>query len=151
MLYDTIAASNGFYAQPVDPAVRSLMNVPFTIPSNPDLEKTFVSEAAKQGMVRGWVLLLLCVSPPVTTHTHTIPHTPTQRTHKLLLLTFALPTGWVITVDGKQWMSPMSPPQIQLKGHRSVGGMRASIYNAMPLEGVQALADFMKAFQAAHS
>lgn len=52
VLYDTIAASNGFYAQPVDPAVRSLMNVPFTIPSNPDLEKIFVSEAAKQGMVR---------------------------------------------------------------------------------------------------
>jgi len=35
---------------------------------------------------------------------------------------------------------------MQLKGHRSVGGMRASIYNAMPLEGVQALADFMEAF-----
>jgi phosphoserine aminotransferase len=35
---------------------------------------------------------------------------------------------------------------LQLKGHRSVGGMRASIYNAMPLEGVQALADFMKEF-----
>lgn len=31
-----------------------------------------------------------------------------------------------------------------LKGHRSVGGMRASIYNAMPEEGVQALVDFMK-------
>lgn len=34
-----------------------------------------------------------------------------------------------------------------LKGHRSVGGMRASIYNAMPLEGVQALVDFMKKFE----
>ena len=33
-----------------------------------------------------------------------------------------------------------------LKGHRSVGGMRASIYNAMPYEGVVALVDFMKAF-----
>lgn len=33
-----------------------------------------------------------------------------------------------------------------LKGHRSVGGCRASIYNAMPLEGVQALADYMKEF-----
>ena len=35
-----------------------------------------------------------------------------------------------------------APPallQIQLKGHRSVGGMRASIYNSMPLEGVQQL------------
>lgn len=33
-----------------------------------------------------------------------------------------------------------------VKGHRSVGGMRASVYNAMPLEGVEALADFMKNF-----
>lgn len=35
---------------------------------------------------------------------------------------------------------------LQLKGHRSVGGMRASIYNAMPLEGVEALAAFMGEF-----
>ena len=35
---------------------------------------------------------------------------------------------------------------LQLKGHRSVGGMRASIYNAMPLAGVQALVSFMKEF-----
>lgn len=34
-----------------------------------------------------------------------------------------------------------------LKGHRSVGGMRASIYNAMPLEGVKALVEFMKKFE----
>ncbi|RTZ75031.1 MAG: phosphoserine transaminase [Gammaproteobacteria bacterium] len=36
---------------------------------------------------------------------------------------------------------------VTLKGHRSVGGMRASIYNAMPEEGVQALIDFMKEFE----
>jgi phosphoserine aminotransferase len=35
----------------------------------------------------------------------------------------------------------------QLKGHRSVGGMRASIYNAMPIEGVQALVEFMEEFR----
>ena len=34
-----------------------------------------------------------------------------------------------------------------LKGHRTVGGMRASIYNAMPIEGVEALVDFMKKFE----
>ena len=39
---------------------------------------------------------------------------------------------------------------VQLKGHRSVGGMRASIYNAMPVEGVQALVDYMKEFEAQH-
>jgi phosphoserine aminotransferase len=37
---------------------------------------------------------------------------------------------------------------LQLKGHRSVGGMRASIYNAMPVEGVRALVDFMNEFAA---
>ncbi len=36
---------------------------------------------------------------------------------------------------------------VNLKGHRSVGGMRASIYNAMPLSGVQKLVDFMKKFE----
>ncbi|MEO8281294.1 MAG: 3-phosphoserine/phosphohydroxythreonine transaminase [Ideonella sp.] len=39
---------------------------------------------------------------------------------------------------------------LQLKGHRSVGGMRASIYNAMPIEGVQALIGYMKEFEASH-
>jgi phosphoserine aminotransferase len=38
----------------------------------------------------------------------------------------------------------------QLKGHRSVGGMRASIYNAMPLEGVRALVGFMREFERQH-
>lgn len=90
VLYDAIVASNGFYSNPVDPASRSLMNVPFTIPSNPDLEKTFTKETEKLGL-------------------------------------------------------------LQLKGHRSVGGMRASIYNAMPLEGVQTLAAFMADFHARHA
>lgn len=87
ILYDAIGASNGFYNSPVDPAARSNMNVPFTIPSSPDLEKAFLKETEKLGL-------------------------------------------------------------IQLKGHRSVGGMRASIYNAMPLDGVETLAAFMKSFQA---
>jgi phosphoserine aminotransferase len=39
---------------------------------------------------------------------------------------------------------------IQLKGHRSVGGMRASIYNAMPIEGVRALVEFMQEFERRH-
>ncbi len=40
---------------------------------------------------------------------------------------------------------------LQLKGHKSVGGMRASIYNAIPLEGVQALVGFMQSFEAQHA
>ena len=39
---------------------------------------------------------------------------------------------------------------VNLKGHRTVGGMRASIYNAMPYEGVQKLVDFMAEFEKAH-
>jgi phosphoserine aminotransferase len=39
---------------------------------------------------------------------------------------------------------------VSLEGHRSVGGMRASIYNAMSLEGVQALVGFMNEFQRRH-
>ena len=40
---------------------------------------------------------------------------------------------------------------LQLKGHRSVGGMRASIYNAMPLEGVQKLVELMRDFEKQHA
>ena len=39
---------------------------------------------------------------------------------------------------------------VQLKGHRSVGGMRASVYNAMPIEGVMALVEYMKEFEVSH-
>ena len=90
LVYGAIAASGGFYHSPVDPACQSKMNVPFTIPSNPDLEKAFVAEATAAGLK-------------------------------------------------------------ELKGHRSVGGMRASIYNAMPMAGVEALVAFMEAFRAKHA
>jgi phosphoserine aminotransferase len=83
-LYRTIDES-GYYRNPVAKNCRSWMNVPFTIP-NPDLEKTFVAEAAAAGLTN-------------------------------------------------------------LEGHRSVGGMRASIYNAMSLQGVEALIAFMQDFQ----
>lgn len=88
LIYDAIEASNGFYVCPTKAAVRSCMNVPFTIKDS-DLEAVFIKEAAALDMV-------------------------------------------------------------QLKGHRSVGGMRASIYNAMPYEGCEKLASFMKEFQAKH-
>ena len=39
---------------------------------------------------------------------------------------------------------------LQLKGHKSVGGMRASLYNAMPIEGVHALISWMTEFESAH-
>ncbi|MNH33927.1 Phosphoserine aminotransferase [compost metagenome] len=40
---------------------------------------------------------------------------------------------------------------LQLKGHKSVGGMRASLYNAMPLAGVQALVEYLQAFEQQHA
>ena len=83
-LYAAIDASD-FYANPVEPASRSWMNVPFTL-ANPELDASFLAQAAEAGLVT-------------------------------------------------------------LKGHRSVGGMRASIYNAMSEEGVQALISFMKEFE----
>ncbi len=84
LLYGTIDQSE-FYHNPVDPACRSRMNVPFTL-ANSELDDTFRAEAGKAGLVN-------------------------------------------------------------LTGHRVIGGMRASLYNAMPIEGVQALVDFMRGFE----
>ena len=50
-------------------------------------------------------------------------------------------------LDAKFVKEAESAGFVNLKGHRSVGGMRASIYNAMPLEGVKALVEFMKKFE----
>ncbi|CAH1385229.1 3-phosphoserine/phosphohydroxythreonine transaminase [Candidatus Nitrotoga sp. M5] len=54
------------------------------------------------------------------------------------------------SLDGEFLKQADSNGLLQLKGHRSVGGMRASIYNAMPLEGVQALVDFITHFENKH-
>ena len=53
-------------------------------------------------------------------------------------------------LDGAFLKGAEARGMVQLKGHRSVGGMRASIYNAMPLEGVQTLVAYMKEFEASH-
>ncbi|MDP1545147.1 MAG: 3-phosphoserine/phosphohydroxythreonine transaminase [Anaerolineales bacterium] len=85
LVYQAIDESGGFYRGHAKPEARSLMNIPFRLPSE-ELEDTFAKEAKKADL-------------------------------------------------------------IGLKGHRSVGGMRASIYNAMTVEGTQALVKFMKEFQ----
>lgn len=54
------------------------------------------------------------------------------------------------TLDDAFLKGAQARGMVQLKGHRSVGGMRASIYNAMPIEGVQALVAYMKEFEASH-
>jgi len=53
-------------------------------------------------------------------------------------------------LDGPFLKSAAAEGLVQLKGHRSVGGMRASVYNAMPMSGVEALADFMQVFARRH-
>jgi len=84
-LYAAIDGSD-FYSNPVDPAARSWMNIPFLL-ADSSLEKAFLEEAKEYGLMT-------------------------------------------------------------LAGHRSVGGMRASIYNAMPEEGVDRLIEFMQDFAA---
>lgn len=86
-LYAAIDAS-GFYRNPVVPAYRSWMNVPFIL-ADSALDQAFLREAEAAGLTN-------------------------------------------------------------LEGHRSVGGMRASIYNAMPEAGVDALIDFMREFERRH-
>lgn len=86
-LYAAIDNSN-FYHSPVQPAVRSLMNVPFTMP-DAALDSLFVAQAGERSM-----------------------------------------SG--------------------LKGHRSVGGIRASIYNAVPEDAIDALIEFMHEFENEH-
>jgi len=87
ILYDFLDSSRLFTAT-ADKSDRSLMNVPFVLPSE-ELTSTCIKQAEAEGF-------------------------------------------------------------INLKGHRLVGGMRASIYNAMPKEGVSALVDFLKKFEAAN-
>ena len=86
-LYDFIDKSD-FYSNPVKPANRSTMNVPFILKDSA-LDAAFLNESEENGL-------------------------------------------------------------LNLKGHRSVGGMRASIYNAMPLEGVNELIKFMDYFESKH-
>jgi phosphoserine aminotransferase len=54
------------------------------------------------------------------------------------------------SLDGAFLKGAEERGMVQLKGHRSVGGMRASIYNAMPIEGVAALVEYMKDFEQRH-
>jgi phosphoserine aminotransferase len=62
----------------------------------------------------------------------------------LMNVTFRLPTE---ELEARFVAEAADRGMIELKGHRSVGGIRASIYNAMPMEGVEALATFMRGFR----
>ena len=85
LVYKTIDESGGFYRGHARPPARSMMNIPFRLPTE-QMEEAFASESKKNGL-------------------------------------------------------------IGLKGHRSVGGMRASLYNALDLKASEALTSFMREFQ----
>jgi phosphoserine aminotransferase len=55
-----------------------------------------------------------------------------------------------VTLDDLFLKGAQARGLLQLKGHRSVGGMRASIYNAMPIEGVLALVEYLRDFEKSH-
>lgn len=70
--------------------------------------------------------------------------TVVKKDRSLMNIPFVLPTD---ELNAKFLKEAGAEGMVNLKGHRSVGGMRASIYNAMPMEGVQKLVDFMKKFE----
>jgi phosphoserine aminotransferase len=79
---------------------------------------------------------------PLIQVTVILPATPTG-SRSLMNVTFRLPTEEL----EKRFCSEAAALGLDgLKGHRSVGGIRASIYNAFPREGVEALVEFMKDF-----
>lgn len=88
LLYKAIDTSEGFYKNPIHPSCRSLMNIPFTLPTT-NLEQQFLNEAQQQHLMN-------------------------------------------------------------LKGHKLVGGIRASIYNAVSLDAVKTLVTFMQSFAKQH-
>ncbi len=70
------------------------------------------------------------------------------RDRSMMNVTFVTPTD---ELNAKFVKEAAEAGFVNLKGHRSVGGMRASIYNAMPTEGIEKLVEFMKAFEEANS
>lgn len=70
-----------------------------------------------------------------------------KNNRSLMNVTFTTPSK---ELDAKFVKESIEAGMTNLKGHRSVGGIRASIYNAMPLEGVEKLVAFMKEFEAAN-
>ena len=70
-----------------------------------------------------------------------------QSSRSVMNIVFRLPN---LDLEEKFLKEAVDQGLVNLKGHRSVGGCRASIYNAMPSSGVKALVGFMKSFQAIH-
>lgn len=73
--------------------------------------------------------------------------TAAKEDRSLMNVTFRAPSA---ELDAKFAKESAAAGMSNLKGHRAVGGMRASIYNAMPMEGIETLIDFMKKFEEAN-
>lgn len=71
-----------------------------------------------------------------------------EGSRSLMNVTFRLPTD---ALEATFVREAADGGMVELRGHRSVGGVRASIYNAMPIEGVRALAAFMREFRDRHA
>ena len=81
--------------------------------------------------------------------------TELRRRHVFKVAATYAVTGWVVAQVAEFLLDSFLAEALKnglyaLKGHRVVGGARASIYNAMPLAGVEALRDFMVKFQRAN-
>jgi phosphoserine aminotransferase len=78
-----------------------------------------------------------------------VPTVPAAEDRSRMNVTFVMAPGYE-SLEKEFLDLAVSRGMVGLKGHRSVGGFRASIYNALPIESVQALVDVMKEFEASH-
>ena len=74
--------------------------------------------------------------------------TAERASRSLMNITFTLPSE---ELTAKCLQEAEKEGLVTLKGHRSVGGMRASIYNAMPLDGIEKLTQFLKRYESDNS
>jgi len=78
-----------------------------------------------------------------------MPTVPAAEDRSLMNITFVMTEGYE-SLEKEFLDLAKANGMVGLKGHRSVGGFRASLYNALPKESVQALVDLMKTFEASH-
>ena len=78
-----------------------------------------------------------------------VPTVPAPEDRSRMNVTFVMSPGYE-SLEKEFLDLAAASGMVGLKGHRSVGGFRASIYNALPIESVQALVDVMKEFEASH-
>ena len=132
--YDTFYKKNSLYNTPPAFSIYMVGKVAAWIKANGGLE-----EMAKRNSAKAKILYDAIDSSGGFYAGHA-----EKESRSFMNVTFRLPNEEL----EKKFVAEASENNLSgVKGHRSVGGMRASIYNAMPIEGAEALADFMKKFQ----